>query len=239
MTVTEQDDIHMLVAGRAVGALDREDEELLERHLAVCERCRSDLASLEDAAAALGAAVEPVAPPAGLRKRLLEQARAERTNVIPLRRRRVPMPAAYGAAAVAACAAIAFGLWAASLSRSLDRERDTRRAQERALTLLAEPGSRQVALNGARGVLVRQPSGVAALVVSGLPRAPKGKSYEAWVVRGRVPQRAGVFQGGGRVTVFELQRRVAGPSKVLVTLERKGGVDTPSGKSLFGARSSA
>jgi anti-sigma-K factor RskA len=233
--VTERDDIHMLVAGHAVGALDPDDEELFERHLAVCDRCRAALASLEDAAAALAGAVEPVSPPAGLRERVLEQARGERANVIPLRRRGLSLSVAYGAAAVAACAALAFGLWVASLSRSLDRERDARRAQERALTLLAEPGSREAALRGANGVLVRQSSGEAALIVSRLASAPNGKAYEAWVIpSGARPQRAGLFRGGDRLTVVRLERPLPARAQVVVTIERKNGVDAPTGKSVFG-----
>ena len=235
--VKERDDIHMLAAGHAAGALDPEDEQLFARHLAVCEPCRSDLASLENAAAALAVAVEPVAPPAELRERLLEHVREERAKVTPLRARRSAAAFAYGAAAVAACLAVAFGVWAASLSRSLDRERSARHAQERALALLAEPGSREIALSGADGVLVRQRSGTAALIVSALPRAPSGRTYEAWVVRGAVPPvPAGVFHGGGRPTVFVLERPVVDVARVLVTLERAGGAKAPTGKPLFGAK---
>jgi anti-sigma-K factor RskA len=239
-TMTERDDIHMLVAGRALGALGPGDEELLDRHLAVCDRCRSELASLEEAAAALATGVKPVAPPPELRERLLHQVRAESSNVIVLPRKRFAFRLAPVAAAAAACAALAIGIWAVSLSRSLDRERDARRAQERALAILAEPGSRPVALEGASGVLVRQPSGEAALIVSRLPKAPSGKSYEAWVMRGGVPPlRAGVFSGGGDVTVVTLERSVPAGSRVAVTRERKGGVNAPTGKPLFGAKVSS
>jgi anti-sigma-K factor RskA len=238
--MTERDDIHMLVAGRALGALDPGDEELLNRHLAVCDRCRSELASLEEAGAALATDVKPEAPPPELRERLLDQVRAESSNVIPLPRKRFAFRLAPVAAAAAACAALALGGWAVSLSRSLDRERDARRTQERALAILAEPGSRPVALDGARGVLVRQPSGATALIVSRLPKAPNGKSYEAWVVRSGVPPlRAGVFSGGGDVTVVKLERAVPAGARVAVTTEQRGGVDAPTGQPLFGARISS
>jgi Anti-sigma-K factor rskA len=171
---------------------------------------------------------------------VLAQARSDRSNVIPLRQRRLPLAPAYGVAAVAAAVAIGFGFWISSLSHSLDRERAARRAPERALSLLTQPGSREAELSGARGLLVRQRSGAAALIVSALPAAPSGKTYEAWVTRGGVPpEPAGIFHGGGRLTVFVLERPVVGFARVLVTLERAEGASTPSGKSVFGTAANA
>src|SRR6266567_1151871 len=102
--------MHDLTAAYALDALDSDEAREYEDHVATCERCREELVQLGGAAGALAFAVEPPPPPE-LRLRILEAARAERPNVVPLRPRwtRV-MPAV---AAVAAIAAIAVGIWAA------------------------------------------------------------------------------------------------------------------------------
>lgn len=58
----------------ALSALDAECEErrALEAHVEVCADCRAELRELREAAAALALAVDPVAPPAELRARLLD-----------------------------------------------------------------------------------------------------------------------------------------------------------------------
>ena len=119
---------HSFAAAYALHALDDAEEREFEQHLAGCDRCRRELAGLREAAAALAYAPEGPAPPPELRQRILEQARAERPNVVPLEPRRTQawaIPAAI--AAVAACAAIGLGIWAATLSNELDHERSARR----------------------------------------------------------------------------------------------------------------
>ena len=107
----EANPLHDLTAAYALDALDAEDARAYEAHLAHCGRCRDELASLSEAAGALAYATETPPPPPELRARILQEARRERPNVVPLRPRWA-IPAA-AAAAVAACAALALGIWAA------------------------------------------------------------------------------------------------------------------------------
>src|SRR5204862_2437548 len=81
-------DSHSLVAPYALDALDEGEEREFEDHLAHCERCREELTGLREAAAALAFATPPTTPPPELQQRILEQARSERPNVVPLHRRR-------------------------------------------------------------------------------------------------------------------------------------------------------
>ena len=74
-----------LAALDAVGALDAEEARLLGEHLAACEECGREARELREAAAAIVYAVEPVAPPASLRARVLENARLSDT-VLPFKR---------------------------------------------------------------------------------------------------------------------------------------------------------
>lgn len=227
-------DPHEPVAAYALDALDERERAEFEAHLLECAACRDEVSSLQAAAAELAYAVDDAAPPPALRERTLAAARRG-GDVVPLRRRWV-LPAAGTVAALAACAALALGLWASSLAGDLDRERAARSASERAIALLADPDARRAALEGADGSLVVNASGEAVLALRSLARAPSGKTYEAWVIRGRAaPLPAGLFDAG-KPTLFLLRRRVAGGAVVAVTVERAGGVAAPSGKPLFSAR---
>jgi anti-sigma-K factor RskA len=203
--------LHDLAPGYALDALDEEDRRAFETHLGECERCREELVSLGDTAGALALAAEGPSPPSALRERVLEAARAQPSNVVPLHRRRRVI--AVAGIAAAAAAALAIGLWTA---------------------LDGGPNSTRIALRGTEGHLVVRPSGEATMEISRVPRAPTGKDYEIWVIRGGVPERAGTFDGGGKV-VITLHRPVSKGATVAVTLERDGGVEAPTGDVLFSA----
>ena len=228
----EANALHDLTAAYALDALDADDARAYEAHLARCERCRNELASLSAAAGALAYASDAPQPPPELRARILQEARRERPNVVPLRPRWA-IPAA-AAAAVAACAAIALGIWAAMLSSKLDHRDAALARQERVAAILAQPGARTIPF--ARGRLVVDSSGDAALVVRDLRHAPAGRTYEAWVSAGGAPTPAGLFGGGGNVAV-PLDRPVPSGGSVLVTVERAGGVDAPTQKPFLSVQS--
>ena len=59
------------VASYALGALPPEEVRGFERHLADCELCRTDLASLRPAVDSLPLSVEAVEPPPELRRPIL------------------------------------------------------------------------------------------------------------------------------------------------------------------------
>ena len=73
----------------AVGALPREESEVLERHLAECFSCREELRSLNEAAAQIAMAVESAAPLAPLREQLLKRFEVEKAELLkhPVRER--------------------------------------------------------------------------------------------------------------------------------------------------------
>ena len=219
-------DVHALTAAYALHALDAEEEREFEEHLRGCDRCREELAELSETASALAYAVGGPAPPASLRGRVLDAARAD--NVVALPRRRVLAYAAAAAAAAAIAVGVPLGLWANSLSDRLDQERSVS-------SILADPDARSVALSGANGRLVVSGAGEAALVVSGLDRAPAGKDYEVWVILGDRPLPSGLFDGEDDRDVVRLDRPVPAGATVAVTLEREGGVNSPSGAPLFSA----
>ncbi len=150
---------------------------------------------------------------------------------MPLRRRWVgPV------AAVAAVAAIVLAVVASSLHGKLDRER-TRNAQAAgALQIVAQPDARRIPVSGANGSLVVAKTGEAALVLRGLSPAPAGKTYETWVIESGKARAAGLFPGGGTVSLVGLTRGVPDGATVAVTVERKGGVDQPTGAPVISAK---
>ena len=197
-------DVHELTAAYALDALAPSEAEAYERHLSQCEECRQELAELNETAAALAFGAVAPAPPARLRAAILETAAAERSNVVPLLRRRWVARGLAVAAAAAAC--IAVGL-AVSLTQSSQP------------TVTAS--------------VVLGPNGTATLHISGLSAAPRGKTYEAWVIpKGGAPRPAGLFPGGESTTV-RLRGSVPRNAVVAVTRERAGGASTPTPPVLF------
>jgi anti-sigma-K factor RskA len=224
----EANALHDLTAAYALDALDADDVRAYEAHLARCERCRDELASLSGAASALAYASDAPVPPPELRARILQQARRERPNVVPLRPRWA-IPAA-AVAAVAACAAVALGIWAASLHGKLDRE-------QRLAAVLRDPNAQHEALAGNRGTLVVSPDGDAVLLLRRLSPAPPGRTYEAWIAAGGPPQAAGTFAGGSKHSTVLLTHHLPPSATVLVTVEKAGGVDAPTQKPFISVQS--
>ena len=208
----ETDSIHDLSAAYALDALDADERRAFEDHLAGCERCREEVAAYSVAAEALAYAAGPADPPPMLRDRILVAARAERPNVVPLRPRWLYPVAAV--AAVAACAVIGLGIWNVSLHNQLSNAQ----------------ALQSIPVSGAPGKLVVGSNGEAALVLYRLDAAPAGKTYEAWVIRGkRAPVPAGLFRGGGS-TFFPIAGKVRKGSVVAVTVEPAGGSGAPTTK---------
>ena len=201
-------DAHELTAAYALDALAPDEVERYERHLSQCEECRQQLAELNEAAAALAFAAVAPAPPARLRTGILDAAAAERSNVVPLLRRRWVRRGLAVAAAAAAC--IVVGL-AVALSR---------------------PSNTHVV----NVVLSRDAGGSATLQVSGLAAAPSGKTYEAWVIpTGKAPKPAGLFSGDTTTTIH-LKGTVPNGAVIAVTIERAGGVPAPTTTPILSAR---
>jgi anti-sigma-K factor RskA len=209
-------DPHALVAPYALDALDDEEGRGFEEHLATCEECRQALAQLREAAADLAYGAAGPTPPPALKERILTHARAERPNVTPLAvRRRWTAPVA-AAAALAAAVALGIGIWGATRPTTSDPF----------AKVLAQHGAKLVPVDG-RGAVAVAPDGTAALALT-IPRAPAGKTYEAWVIEGGKPKPAGTFSGHNGTSVLDLEHPVRRGVVVAVTIERAGGVQRPT-----------
>lgn len=223
--------IHELTAGYALDALDDEERDAYEAHLEGCASCQEELASFTSVTEGLAVAASGPAPTLALRDRIVAAARAEPQVVVPFEPRRPRAVPFLGAvAAVAAVAALAAGLWATQLSSDLDEARSALDRQRELAAVVADPGSRTVALQKGKGRLVVRPDGRAVLVLEGLDPAPAGKTYEIWVVEGDAPARAGLFEGGGQAELVGVEGIVDAGDVVAVTIEVDGGVDAPRTK---------
>lgn len=231
-------DVHDLTAAYALDALDADERERYEAHLARCERCRAELAELGETAAALALAAPAPAPPARLRSRILDTAAAERENVVPLPMRGVWLRhATTAAASIAACAAVGLGIWATALSNDLSNQKALNARTEEATQILLDPTSQKTSLRGGSGMVAVDSRRRGVLLVHHLPAAPAGKTYEAWVIpHGGAPRRAGVFAGGGTMTMVPLADPVPAGAVVAATVERAGGVGRPTGSPIFSAQ---
>lgn len=225
----EPDTVHELTAAYALDALSADEADAYETHLAECAACRDELASLGEAATALAHGVESPPPPPDLRARILQAAATERSNMVPLRRRPA-FQALLAAAAAITAVAVGLGVWAATLHHSLGQERSTQAQLRAAVDVLGHADARRIPLAGHQGGLFVTRTGEGALVLERLPRAPRGKTYEAWVaLRPGQPVPAGTFAGGGQLTAVRLRHPVPNGAQVVVTLEPGRGSRLPQG----------
>jgi Anti-sigma-K factor rskA/Putative zinc-finger len=196
-----------LAGAMAVDALDASEARRVEKHAAACPRCGAKLEEFREAAAAFGAAVKQVEPPAELRRRVLEAAR--RTSQIPtpvaMPRRLWPRWARRGrisAAWLVAAASMVTSLMAIAgvivvqgeidtLQRDAQAARERAARYDRAVEVLA---SNRLAIRAlkpmvqnisSRGMAYLDPSsGTGMLMCQNLPPIEQGHAYQVWFVRG-------------------------------------------------------
>ena len=226
-------DLHELTAGYALDTLDADERVAYEAHLPGCATCQQELGSFWETTEALAVAASGPAPSPALRERILADVRAEPAqNVVPFeppRRRLAPVLGAV--AAIAAVAALAIGLWGASVSSKLNDTRSALERSEAAAAVLADPDAQSVGLQAGEGRLVVGSDGQAVLVVDGLDPAPEGKTYEMWIMPGGSVEDAspaGLFHGRDGRDVVAIDGTVQAGDLVAVTVEPSGGVDAPT-----------
>jgi anti-sigma-K factor RskA len=212
-----------LIAGQALYALSPEDEERVALHVAECDRCRRQLREAEAVAASLAYAVPAAAPPPDLRDRVLAAVEPVVEAGRPPEARPQPAPRSrtrswwprFAAVAVPALAAAVVGLviWNVSLHGDLSGLRSE----------LSH--GRTGHLRGVGNVVVKS-DGNATLYASIRP-APPGKTYEAWVIRGKVALPAGLFRGGGSVNL-KLSQAARPGDVIAVKIEPAGGTKKPT-----------
>ena len=211
------------LAAYMLGALEPREAEDFERHLEGCEQCQEELRWLEPAVNALPEEVERTEPPPQLRASLMAEVRADieregrPASARPARRRRWFMKPAVGFAVLALLIAGVVGY---------------------------EVGKDGSGEGGAPSKIVRQINGMTVTMIqegdggrlelAGAPQPPKEKVFEAWVERDGeveavpallVPDR----HGHAETTIADMN----GVETLMVTVEPRGGSETPTGKTIM------
>ncbi len=223
MTTHPIDDL----AAYALGILDPAEEQAVTAHLDGCAACRAEYSTLAETVWTVAESHSRQGP-SRLRAAIVERARRDPSNAAADRRSRwsglfrpVPFLVPLALAAVLVLTLVGYG----TARRDVDRYAD-------ALTSVA--GARVVPLAMAdtnaslRGSLVQPVNGAKAYLILDLPAAPAGKVWEAWVIHGSIPVRAGVTGERG-VTVLILNAPIGAGDTVALTPEPAGGVDAPTG----------
>jgi anti-sigma-K factor RskA len=193
---------HEDVGAYLLGALDDLERQAFERHLSGCDECQEELERLRPAADALPGSVEQLAPPPGLKKRLMAE-------VEPPRRRTNGSILAVAAAVVIALA-VAFGV------TRLGGD-ETRTVTATVARGMPQAGGR-LDIDGDR----------ATLRLHDMPRLRGTRVYQVWLQHGDRMVPARTFEvgstGGGDVRLQD----VRDADGVYVTREDRGGARVPS-----------
>jgi anti-sigma factor RsiW len=216
----------------ALGALDKDEREVITLHVETCATCAHDLAQFEDAlfeAAAVGAV--NVDPPSDLRTRMVLRHRGARVpsatswgdRVIEFIRTPVPaaVPIALGILLV-----VAFGVVGASRQQADTYARALGGVADGRVVALAPTGVNP----DARAAVVIPTQGSPYLIVR-LPAPPAGKAWEAWILRsgasGPVAVPAGTAERGD-VFTLSLGAPLGAGDGVAITLEPASGSAQPT-----------
>jgi anti-sigma-K factor RskA len=202
------------LAAYLLGALEPADAAELERHLAGCEECRIELSRLEPAVQALPEAVPRLKPPGRLRARIMAEVRAdaERGASRPRRWRPAVLRPTTGVAVALLGVAIGIGGYAI-LSGSSGGDTVT-------VTAGKAPGvTARMVSEGSSGTLS----------LAHLRELPENEVLQAWVRRNdRVESADRLFvpsPDGSATTVID---DISGVERVMVTVEPRGGSDSPT-----------
>jgi len=216
---TSKRDAHTLAGAYAMDAISTSDRDRFERHLAGCEECTREVASLREATAMLGtAAAEPL--PAGLKDRVLAAAAVTRqqppvdeavTRPHPRRAtsrvgpwlRSLAWPGrlalAAGAAAVAAVLAVAvvFGVTNGSMQRQLDQAQAS--SQQIAAVLTAHDAvmmAGPVTGGGTATIVMSHARHALVFTAQGLHALPASRGYELWLIGPAGTRPVGILPAG-------------------------------------------
>ncbi len=247
------DEASELLGAYALDAVDGEELQQLEGHVATCPRCRTELDTLREVASALGHSVEPL--PEGLwssivsrlperpaegesppMPRLVAQTAGSPTSPAPAR----PAPRRHVRAAVAAIVAVAAALVAAlavGLVRADNRANDLQAQSARQADVsavhaaLATPGHQVVTLDSSSGAALARfvivPDGRGFLLSSHLPVLSGDRTYQLWGIFGTRPISLGLLGPSPRQATFTMASSAAA-NALSITAEPSGGAVAPS-----------
>jgi anti-sigma-K factor RskA len=222
MSGTEHERHRDELAAYLLGALEPGEAAALERHLAGCEECRTELAWLRPAVRVLPESVERVEPAPRLRQNLIEQVRAEAENapVSPARARRWGF-GGWGLRPLTGLAAVVL-LVAAVAAYAIGTGDSGGGGKTTTVVSGHSPGvTAEVVSQGESGTLH----------LANLHQLPPDKVLQAWVERdGRVESAKTLFVPNQDGTASATIDDMSGVTVVMVTAEPRGGSVQPTGE---------
>ena len=243
-----------LAAAYVLGALEPEEVELVELHLARCSDCRALVDEQRQIVDLLPYLPEPRPVPLRARRALLDRIRrADPPNVQELpHRRRLPVRVVRLSWIVAAAAVLVAAVFGWNSLR-VQHQADQRASEISALEERQDAVARFVSApsgfvanlhgigsaSGASGGIILDPTRNAALlVVDGLPAPPPGRAYVVWLVDGSRHVNAGILpvDDQGRAQLFiTAQQTLTSFDSIEVTEESGALAAEPSGVRLMAA----
>ena len=205
LTRASQRDEHTLAGAYAMDAISAADRERFERHLAGCEECAQEIASLRETTAVLASATaEPL--PAGLKERIMaaaavtrQQPPADETEPVPLAHGkwartgtwfrslawpgRLTLAAGAAAAAAVVAAAVVFGVSNGSMQQQLDQAQAS--SQQIAAVLTAQDAvmmTGPVTGGGSATIVMSHSRHALVFSAQGLHALPASRGYELWLI---------------------------------------------------------
>jgi anti-sigma-K factor RskA len=213
---------HDLVGAYALDALDESERVAYEAHLAGCDECQTELASLQESAVVLAGSVS-VTPPPALKDRVMAEVRGEPAPVAPLETRRPRSRPGWTALAVAALAALVLGVVALVQTVARNDLTGPGGVVAAAEAAASQPGAIVADFETEEGVvgqIVLTADGEGFMIPSDLTPLDEERTYQLWVVtpdeqvisagvlgNDPLPSR---FTWTGDVAGFALSREVAG-----------------------------
>lgn len=220
-------DIHQLTGAYALDAVDDIERARFEQHLTECEDCRTEVASLREAAVLLSETTLATPPPA-LRESVLagiSQVRplppvVQRTPVV--QRRWFPLLVAAAVVAILGVGAAIWQPWTPSQDASLSA----------ADQILTAPDAHSVAVDlgkaGKATVTLSESVGKAVITTDGMAPAPEGKVFELWLQSPEGEMVPAGLMPPGEDTQMVLEGDAATATAVGLTVEPEGGSEEPT-----------
>jgi anti-sigma-K factor RskA len=216
-----------LAAAYALGAVEPDEERAISAHLVTCDDPHAQARELIGAASGLAATVEPVAPSATLRDRLMttiaETPQEHRPDVAAPAPRMVaepparpwwrlaPLPA--GLAAVGLAAVIGLGAWNVNLNQRL-ADRDA------ALRAVASADAAYAVTGTAGSGWVLETDGRAIFLADALAALPADRIYELWLIGpDGDPVDVGTLSSTDGLALVQLERELGPATTFAVTIE--------------------
>jgi anti-sigma-K factor RskA len=238
----------------ALDALTPDEKALVDAHLAVCSQDHAEFAALGGVAPALATLAEPMGAPAALKRRVLEAYAHEQgrpavplrldapsavTTTLPAARNVARRPASgrlgWAAAALAVVLVAVVGVYGLNARQQADAANARAAEIARAVAALSQPGAQIAYLRGSgpaatvSGFVAVPPGSPGYMVLTDVPAAPAGKTYQAWFIAGGKPTSAGTMAPGADGSVIaDGMQPVPGTAVIAVTIEPSGGSVQPT-----------